>query len=182
MSISWSIMESVALSPAAIVRSMGSYLEYLTGHHVWTLRASGHADGRRWSWPLGSGLVDPPPTVSYAFELTAELAGLSGMANVDSDQEIEDDGSAVPGHAYVQVTSARDQVSVVVGVAVALGIFNLSQGEFSGTGFDMWYRHSELDKVLRVLGPDSIQAGTIEERISRVARVLRVDTLPVQWG
>ena len=181
MSTSWKVMESVALAPSVVVETAGRYLERLTGHGPWVLTATGYVDGEQWSWPTDVSSAYRSPTLRFDFELTAELEDLSGTAVVDSDQEIEDDGSPVPGRAFVEVIAARDQVSAVVSLSVALGIFQLSGGDFSGTGFDTWYERSDLPQVLNLFPPvDGDGSRALGESISRVARVLRLDSPPLQ--
>lgn len=182
MAISWSIMESVALAPNAVVQEAVRYLERLTSRSGWTTRASGEADGVAWSWPLGTVAVEVPPALQYSFELVAELEDLVGYARVDSDQEIEDDGSPVKGRAFVEVVAARDQVSAVVSLATALAIYDLSRGEFSGTGFDTSYQAPQLSTVLSRLEVKNLPEDLLSDRIARLGRLLGVQALPVYWA
>ncbi len=180
MSTSWKVMESVALAPSLVVEATGQYLERLTGHGPWVLRASGHMDGQPWSWPE-EGSANRTPTIRFDFELTAELEELMGTAILDSDQEVEDDGAPVPGRAFVEVIAPRDQVSAVVSVSVALAVFDLSGGDFSGTGLGTWYERSELSQVLALFPPvHGDDSRSLSESVSRVARVLGLDTPPLQ--
>ena len=102
-------------------------------------------------------------------------------ATIDSAQEIEDDGSDVPRHAFVEVIAVKDQVSAVVGVSLALAVLELSGGEFYGTGLDTSYERQQLSELLTLFPPADETAPSVAARITKAATVVGHGEGPIQW-
>lgn len=174
MSISWFVLGGAPGSPSLLLATTSRLLHRATGLDGWQVTARGKLAGRQWSSQPPS---DVPPVVAFDLELTASAGGWTGTVWIDSDQELEDDGSPVPGRVAVEVMAARTTVSVLTGLTAGLAVWTASGGELGGVGLGArWYRASELDRVLAVLDTGADESAP-EARLKRWARHLGTEHL-----
>jgi hypothetical protein len=179
MSISWDLLEGLPVAPAALAGQAREFLVRLTGDEGWSLNMHGDVEGVEWSWASAEDSLGYEPKLRFDLQITSVLGVYSGQAYASSDQELEDDGSPVGGHAAIEVLADRTQVSVITGLAVGLAALSLSGGELQGIPFSRWYQRAELDQMLADLIPGDAAGSSVESSIERLGRILGAQVLPL---
>ena len=173
MAISWDLLEGRPVSPGALVVQSVEYMRHITGHEGWRAEAQGYVLGRPWSWEQDRAWA-PGPAVEFDVEVAVHLGIRTGRAHVISEQELEDHGSPVEGHASIEVRVDRTQTSAAVGLATALSAYALSGGDLSGEGLSRWHRPGEFDEVLDIFRPSDAESPALDAAVQRLGTMLGV--------